>query len=120
MNKLIFKNKANVIITEKLQAQITCLHNQCPQGKEWSGLVVYKITSGVIRHFLNEQDNLELTCEDLFPMDFGDATFTSFEAGVDYIKFFELYPQVDPTREDKGNSYYYGKVHSHQAMSSKS
>lgn len=51
-------------------------------------------------------------------MDFGDATFTSFEASTDWLDFFELFPEIDPTLERKPeNRWYIGKIHSHHNMS---
>lgn len=111
--KIVLKRRAKVLITKELQAQITCLHNQCPSGKEWSGLLVYKITKGNVDEFISgdEGEDIELRAENVFLMDFGDAAFTSFEGSEDYIKFFEQFPQIDPTRDDKANGYYIGKLH---------
>lgn len=112
MDKVLLKKRAKVIITKELQAQITLMHSQCPTNKEWSGLMVYKVTKGTIPEFLkDEAAPLEMTCEKFFLMDFGDSTFTSFEGSEDWITFFEKFPEVDPTREDKNNGYYIGKLH---------
>jgi len=117
METFKLQKRAEVLLTTELQAQITLLHNQCPTNKEWSGLLVYKVTKGSVEEFLdNDEAELELTCENVFLMDFGDATFTSFEGNESWIKFFELFPQIDPTRQDKDNGYYIGKLHSHHNM----
>lgn len=116
--KITLKNKASVVITPGLQSQITVLHNQCPQDKEWSGLLVYKVTKGDINKLVNdlEDNEVEISAEHVFPMDFGDAAYTEFAGSEDWIKYFELYPQVDPLRDDKNNGYYTGKLHSHHNM----
>lgn len=51
-------------------------------------------------------------------MDFGDSTFTSFEASTDWITFFEKFPQVDPTRqtEEEKKMWRVAKIHSHHGM----
>lgn len=89
------------------------LHNQCPEDKEWSGLLVAKITKGGI----DDIENLEIACEAVFLMDFGDATFTSFEGNAeDYLKFFDQYPQIDPVKKEKDSPWFIGKIHSHHSM----
>jgi len=52
----------------------------------------------------------------VFLMDLGDATFTSFEGGEDWIKFYEKFPQVDPIENPTSHPWYVGKVHSHVGM----
>lgn len=47
-------------------------------------------------------------------MDFGDATFTSFDKPEDWIKCFEQFPQIDPEKAQEG--WYLGKIHSHHNM----
>jgi proteasome lid subunit RPN8/RPN11 len=114
MDKIVSQKRATILITQKLQSQVTLLHSQCPTGKEWSGLLLCQITEGSIE----KPDELEITCEEAFLMDLGDATFTSFEANTDWLKFFEMFPQVDPTNERKpDNKWYIGKIHSHHSMS---
>jgi len=106
--------KANLVITKNLASQIEVLHSQCPENKEWSGLLVYKILEGSIEN----PNNLKISCENLFLMDFGDATFTSFEAGDDWLKFYELFPQLDPVENTQTHPWYVGKIHSHHQMQS--
>lgn len=47
-------------------------------------------------------------------MDFGDATFTSFEASNSWITAFAVFPQVDPLTPSPG--WFIGKIHSHHSM----
>ena len=103
-------DKAQIVITAKLASRINLLHNQVESGNEWSGLLVFRITKGGI----NDLKNLEISCEDVYPMDFGDATFTSFEGGEDWLKFFDQFPEVNPLTKEEG--WYLGKIHSHHSM----
>jgi hypothetical protein len=91
---------------------VECLHNQCPTGKEWSGLLVYQIVKGGIE----DLDILEINCEQVYPMDFGDATFTSFDGDEEWIKFFEQFPEIDPIKKQPGSNWHIGKIHSHHTM----
>lgn len=114
--EIVSEHKAKVLIKPSLASQISCLHNQCPNGKEWSGLLVCKIVSGS----LEERKDLVISCEHVFPMDFGNATFTSFEGNEDWLTFFELFPQFDPTipKEQKEPGWLLAKAHSHHNMQS--
>jgi hypothetical protein len=111
------KKKVTVVLTPQLSAQIQFLHNQCPKGDEWSGLLIYKVEEGDVKQFLDPKDDkayLELRAEAVFPMDYGTATFTSFEGNEDWIKCFETFPQIDPMNPEPG--WYIGKIHSHNTM----
>lgn len=55
-------------------------------------------------------------CHDVFLMDFGDATFTSFEGNTDWIKFFQQFPEIDPTKRKPDSKFFIGKLHSHHSM----
>lgn len=105
------------MLTAQLAAQIQFLHNQCPKGDEWSGLLIYKVEEGDVNRFLDPKDTtgyLELRAEAVFPMDYGTATFTSFEGNGDWMKCFETFPQIDPIKPEPG--WYIGKIHSHNTM----
>jgi len=110
MNRIVAKHKAEVVITPGLSSQISLLHNQCPNQTEWSGLLAYKIVKGGIE----DLENLEIRCEACFPMDFGDATFTSFEGGEGWLDFFNQFPQVNPLTKEP--DWFIGKIHSHHQM----
>lgn len=112
MKRIESKQKAKIIITPNLSSQVTCLHNQVDNGKEWSGLLVSEIVSGS----LEDIDNLVIKCHDVFVMDFGDATFTSFEGGEDWVKFFEQFPQVSPLNPNRDPKWFVSKIHSHHSM----
>jgi hypothetical protein len=110
MNRIVAKHKVEVLITPGLSSQISLLHNQCPTGTEWSGLLAYKITKGSV----DDLENLEIRCEACFPMNFGDATFTSFEGSEAWLDFFKQFPQVNPLTKDP--DWFIGKIHSHHSM----
>lgn len=103
-----------VVITPALASQVSCLHNQCPKNKEWSGLLIAQITKGGI----NNLEEMEVTAEAVFPMDFGDATFTSFDGSAKFIDVFDQFPQVDPIKREANSQWFIGKIHSHHSMNS--
>lgn len=88
-------------------SQIQFMHSQCPKNKEWSGLLIYKVTKGSV----HDLANLEMRAEAMFPMDYGDATFTSFEGDENWLKCFQQFPQIDPITSQPG--WYIGKIHDH-------
>ena len=103
--------KPKVVISTNLTSQIGFLHAMCPTGTEWSGLLIWKLEKGG----LDDLANIEIRAEAVFPMDYGDATFTSFEGNEDWIKCFEQFPQIDPIKRQEG--WYCSKIHSHHSMS---
>lgn len=109
--ELISTNKAKVIISKNLAAQIQYLHHRCPKGDEWSGLLIWQLIKGS----LEDLTEVEIKAEAVFVMDFGTATFTSFEGNEDWIKCFQQYPQIDPINPQPG--WYCSKIHSHNSMS---
>ncbi len=65
---------------------------------------------------LQDLENILITADALYPMDFGEAGFTSFQGGVDWVKAFGQFPQIDPVEPVPG--WYVGKIHSHHTMGS--
>ncbi len=103
-------------MSKNLIDQVGFLHRHCPQGKEWSGLLIYQLTEGSIDDLMTENESkIELWAHGLYPMDYGDATFTSFEGNESWLKAFEKYPEIDPFNPTPG--WYVGKIHSHHSMS---
>lgn len=100
-------HKAKVIISKNLAAQIQFMHSQCPLNKEWSALLVYQLLRGSI----TDLENVEIKAEGLYPMDYGDSTFTSFEGDENWFKCFQQYPQIDPITPQPG--WFIGKIHDH-------
>lgn len=105
--ELVSPHKARVIITKNLASQIQYLHSRCPKNKEWSALLIYQVIEGS----LQELNKLVVRAEGLFPMDYGDSTFTSFEGDENWLKCFSQYPQIDPIDPKPG--WYIGKIHDH-------
>lgn len=103
--EVVAKYSAKVTMSKELIAQIGALHFVCPKKTEWSGLLIWEITKGSIE----DLQNLEIIAHAVYPMDFGDATFTSFEGNDDWLKAFAQYPQVDPMNPTPG--WYVGKIH---------
>lgn len=95
---------------KELQQQIHLLHAICPRNTEWSGLLIWKLVKGG----LEDLENIEIEAHAVFPMDFGEAAFTSFEGNENWIKCFEQFPQIDPMSPQPG--WYISKIHSHQAL----
>lgn len=103
--------KPKVVISTNLAAQIGFLHAMCPTSTEWSGLLIWKLEKGG----LDDLSNIKIRAEAVFPMDYGDSTFTSFEGDENWIKCFEKFPQIDPVKREEG--WYVSKIHSHHGMS---
>lgn len=57
---------------QKVEEKIRYLIRKFPHT-EWSGVLFYTYTGNF------EDGNLEITCEDIFPMDLGSGTFTEFK-----------------------------------------
>lgn len=111
MSEVISKHRAKVTISKNLMAQIQYLHSRCPKNHEWSALLVYKLEQGS----LEDLSNIIIRAEGLFPMDYGDSAFTSFEGDENWLKCFQQYPQVDPMSPQPG--WYIGKIHDHPHFS---
>lgn len=63
----------------------------------------------MVKGSLEDLTDVEIRAEGLFPMDFGDASFTSFEGDENWLKAFAQYPQIDPMNPTPG--WYAGKIH---------
>lgn len=99
--------KPKVIISKNLAGQIQYLNHHAPKNKEWSGLLIYQLLNGSIQ----DLSDVVIKAEAIFPMDFGDSTFTSFEGDDNWLKCFEQFPQIDPITPQAG--WYVGKLHTH-------
>lgn len=103
-------HRAKVTLTKELVAQIGYLHRKCPKNTEWSGLLIWELVQGSLENLAD----LNIRCHAVFPMDFGDGTFTSFEGNDNWIKAFTQFPQIDPIAPTPG--WYVNKIHSHHSM----
>lgn len=105
--ELLGKPKPKVIMSKELIYQVAQLHRQFPKDKEWSGLLVYEVLNGGV----NDLENINIKAHAIFPMDIGEAAFTSFEDPEDWVKCFTQFPQVDPHKREVNSNWYLGKVH---------
>lgn len=69
---------------------------------EWSGVLFYTCKGSF------EDNSLEVTCVDIFPMDIGNATYTEFTMSPDVASYMAEHPEL--------LDCYTGLVHSHQEM----
>lgn len=93
-----------IIITKNLKNQIDYYHKQNP-GKEWSGILFFKQTNGDIEKL----KDLEFTATNVYLMDIGSETFTSFKIKDEIVKAYEVIG-------DKNLESLTGLIHSHQNM----
>lgn len=83
-----------MIITEKLQKQIAYLHRQVGSN-EWSGELIVREEGNI-----NDLDNFKMYAEDIYLVDIGTGTYTSYEVdkggfkAADIIQMYESFPQL--------------------------
>ena len=91
-----------LIVPENVELKIRYLLRKFPTT-EWSGVLFYKHTGSF------ENDDLTIICEDIYPMDLGDATFTSYSVNEDVASYVaENIDLIDCET---------GIIHSHHTMS---
>lgn len=69
-----------IVVPEKVEEKIRYLLRKFP-STEWSGVLFYSHEGSF------EDDSLVITCQDIYPMDLGDATFTSFSMGEEVASY---------------------------------
>jgi proteasome lid subunit RPN8/RPN11 len=89
-------------VSQKIQDKIDFLC-QAINKVEWSGVLFYSV-KGSIKEF----DKVELTIEDIYPMDKGDAGSTGYELGEDFVEYRMNNPET--------LAWKVGMVHSHHHM----
>ena len=62
----------SLVVPTKVEEKIRYLCRKYP-SLEWSGILFYTHTGNF------EDGNLVITCEDIYPMDLGTSTFTSYK-----------------------------------------
>ena len=91
-----------LVVPENVEEKIRYLLRKFP-STEWSGVLFYT-HEGTF-----EEDNLVVTCQDIYPMDLGNATYTEFAMSEDVAAYMadniELF------------DYDMGLIHSHHNMS---
>lgn len=95
------RNTYKLIIPIEVERKIRHLCNKISQV-EWSGTLFYT-HSGTY-----EDNNLEIKCVDIFPMDIGSQAYTEFDMSPDVIAYMTDHPELLDCQT--------GLVHSHNNM----
>lgn len=90
-----------LIVPEKVEEKIRYLIRKYPQT-EWSGVLFYSHTGTF------EDNDLVITCEDIFPMDLGSAGWTEFKMNEDVAAYMAQNIELF--------DYDMGLCHSHHSM----
>lgn len=100
----LIKNASSykMIIPEKVEEKIRYLQRKYP-STEWSGVLFYTYEGSF------ETNDLVITCQDIFPMDLGNATYTEYNMSSDVTKYIAENPDLFTCMT--------GLVHSHHSMS---
>lgn len=69
-----------LIVPENVESKIRYLIRKFP-STEWSGVLFYTYEGTF------ENDDLVLTCRDIYPMDLGTSTFTTFNMSEDVASY---------------------------------
>lgn len=69
-----------MIIPEDVERKIRYLQNLYP-STEWSGVLFIKYTGSF------ENNDLVITCVDIYPMDLGNSTYTEFNLSEDVTSY---------------------------------
>lgn len=102
--EIMLKEKPTLQISPDLLAQITYNH-LANKGTEWSGFLFYEKVEGSIK----DPGNLVLRANDMYLLDVGSPTYTSFEVDGDtLIDMAETYPNFDDCKK--------GLIHTHHNM----
>jgi hypothetical protein len=108
--RLELSNKPTLIITEKLKKQIDYLHNKVGT-KEWSGELITREEGSI-----TDLDNWKVIAEDIFLVDIGTSTYTSYEVdkagfkSADIIQMYDAFPgMIDGTHKNQ-------HLHTHHSM----
>ena len=91
-----------IIIPEEVESKIRFLCNKI-HAVEWSGTLFYDIEGTF------EDNNLVVTCKDIYLMDIGSAAYTEFNMSPDVISYMAQNPEL--------LDYKTGLIHSHNQMS---
>jgi hypothetical protein len=78
---LIKKSKSfKLIVPSNIENKIRYICQQV-SSIEWSGTLFYTVSGSF------EEDNLEVTCKDIFPMDIGNSSYTEFSMSPEVISY---------------------------------
>lgn len=90
-----------IIIPLEVEKKIRYLCNKISQV-EWSGTLFYTYSGSF------EDNDLEIKCVDIFPMDIGSSTYTEFDMSPDVIAYMTDHPELLDCQM--------GLIHSHNSM----
>ena len=90
-----------LIVPENVESKIRYLIRKFP-STEWSGVLFYTYEGTF------ENDDLVLTCRDIYPMDLGTSTFTTFNMSEDVASYMAENMELFDCQ--------LGMVHSHHSM----
>ena len=76
-----------IIVPEEVETKIRYLLRKFP-STEWSG-VLFTTHEGTF-----EDNNLVITCQDLFPMDLGNSTYTDFCMSSEVAFYMTEHPEL--------------------------
>lgn len=96
-------DKFTLILEEEILKKIEYLCKKIPNN-EWSGVLFYKYDGSI-----KDITNLKITPVDVYPLDIGTATFTTFEYSSDLAFHMASNPELMDCRM--------ALIHSHQNMS---
>lgn len=97
------QNLFDIIILDKVEQKIRFLCSNISKV-EWSGVLFYSVKGSF------EDNNLQITCEDIFQMDEGSSTYTEFIMSPDVISYMVDNPEL------MDDNIYQGLIHSHNEM----
>ena len=81
------KRDYKIIIPEEIESKIRFLCNKI-HAVEWSGTLFYDIEGTF------EDNNLVVTCKDIYLMDIGSAAYTEFNMSPDVISYMAQNPEL--------------------------
>lgn len=105
----LMKEKGKLTISKELCAQVNKLHS-LGAGREWSGVLVYRVVSGDI----DDIENFKAVAEGVFPMNYGTSGYTEYEPDEAVLDIYEHYPKADLEKNTK--PWKLGQIHSHHSM----
>lgn len=103
MQHITLKEKAKLIISKELLAQISYFHHKVG-NIEWSGILFYKILEGTIE----EPSKLVIKADRFHFMDIGSPGYTEFSPDVSIMSFYDKYPEYEFAK--------WGMIHTHHNM----
>lgn len=98
--------KCTLVLSQALLNKISLNHQFVPKNLEWSGVLIYSITSGS----LNDIENCVITVDDMILMNIGTSGYTEYEFNKEDDYSFDTY--CDALEAGKK----LGHIHTHHSM----